>query len=156
MPDQPDFWSAAVVNVLLQDLAEMIIRPKYGTRGVLEFEGAVDPGVTTPLGEIESKGIIYGGAVIVQGAATCGGDSIASRFDGGPQYFTPTFLESIMFGLTGQHGATWQLEKYDDVLWRYAAAVSFGITFESGAEFFYKEVAGRTPYVIVKIMYAVL
>lgn len=156
MADLPDFWSNRYVNIIAQIIAELTIRPKYGLRGVLEFDDFVTAGETTSLGTIESKGIMYGGAIAIQAAGTCGGDSIGSKFDGGEQYFTPTLGEAITFGLTAQHGATWQLESYDDTLFRYAASLAFGITFEAGAEFFYKEVADRTPYLIAKLMYAVL
>lgn len=156
MTDRPDFWTQSFIDIIAQELAELTARLKYGTRGVLEFDDFVTASDVTSLGEIEGKGIIYGGAVAVQGAATCGGDAIGSILDGGPEYLTPTFLEAITFNLTAQHGGTWQLECYDDVNFRYAGALSFGITFEGALEIIYNETAGRTPYVLAKIMYAVL
>lgn len=156
MADLPDFWSNRYVNIIAQIIAELTIRPKYGTRGVLEFANFVTASDTTSLGSVEGKGIIYGGAVAVQGVAACGGDSVGSALDGGLEYFCPTMLECITFGLTAQHGGTWQLETYDDTLFRYAGSLSIGITFESKLEILYKETAGRTPYVLSKIMYAVL
>jgi len=148
-------WVART-DILLQTLQELIIRPKYGTRGLLEFQNYVTASAETSLGVITGKGVIYGGAVIVSGAATCGLDAVGSADDGGLHYFTPNFAYCNLFSLTAQHGYTWQLECYDDVLFYYALSANAGITFETSFEFFYQEGSGRTPLVISKLMYAVL
>jgi len=139
-----------------QTLQELIVRPKYGSRGVLEFANYVSANAVTSLGTISGKGVIYGGAIIVVGAASCADDQIGCKFDAEENKFTPSFIDAMRFNLVGQHGATYQLECYDEVNFRYSFGVAFGMTFESSAEFIYKEAMGRTPLVVVKIKYAVL
>ena len=148
-------WVART-DILLQTLQELIIRPKYGTRGLLEFQNYVTANAETSLGVISGKGVIYGGAIVIIGAATCKDDQVGCKFDTEATKLCPSFITCAAFNLVGPHGATYQLECYDDVNFYYSLGVQFGMTFESSAEFIYKEAMGRTPLVAVKIKYAVL
>jgi len=144
------------VDIISQTLSEMIFRPKYGTRGLIDFANYVTPNSYTILGTITGKGILYGGADVAIGSASCANDSLASSFDGGPIYDTPSLGDCKTFNLVGPHGATYQLECYDDVNFYYSAGLQFGITFETKGVLYYHERSGRMPYVVGKIMYAVI
>lgn len=148
-------WVART-DILLQTLQELIIRPKYGTRGVLEYDGYITPSTINTLGTVTGKGICYGGAVICVGGASQKADTVGSQVDGGLQYFCPAMEDCNKYSLLAQHGATWQLECYDDVNFYYAGSLGFGITFETSFSILYKENAGNIAYVSAKIMYAVL
>lgn len=154
MSDLPDFY--APVDFALQSLAEVIVRPKYGTRGMMDVIAPIDANVVNTIATVTGKGVIYGGALCVQGIASQKLDLVGSQLDGGGQYFCPTWEDMLKFGLRAKHGATWQPDCYDEINFRYASSLSFGITFETEFKILYSELSGNTPTLVLKILYAVL
>jgi len=149
----PD-WTLGV-NILMQQLDQLIQRPKYGICAPASFSGYVDANATTLLAEISGVGIIYQVFFYVQSAASQKNDCFIVEIDG-IQIPTATFLQAIQFNSVQQGNAATHMDCFDEVNFRYSGSIGYGITFESSVKAYYKETHGNTPYVSGMVLYATI
>ena len=135
----PDYWGISV-------------RPSFGgARSDMYFDN-VAASAWTILHTIVGNGIIYGGNIIVAGAATQQTDVIAMSVDG-TNLGQSIILQLNDWKFTGLYDSVVHEIFFDNVNFVYVIGLMPGITFESSIEILYQETYGRTPVVRSQIIY---
>ncbi len=109
----------------------------------------------TEILSVTGKGVIYGGAVIVDYTASQNGSFVMLEVDD-VQLSSANFFTLEAYGLDKQYCFPFYLMKYDDVNFVYTVGVMEGITFESGLRYLYEEINGDTPTVTGFLIYALM
>lgn len=149
----PDYYRG--VDIALQGLSEVINRPKYG--GAQETAGGVvvTAGEEKELASISGKGMIYGGLLFLEHTASQSSGIPKLTVDGN-LLSAMSFITMNDFNITKQWAFTLYLMTFDEVLFRYAVAVSNEITFETGFKLIYEEKENETPTVYFDLIYALI
>lgn len=153
--DQPDWWTSAFVNILMQDLAEVTNRPKYG--GALQKSDTVELLATEEhtLVTVISKGMIYGGFIMSLDANIQSLDQPRLYVDG--QLISKWAWDSLnRYGLTLPHASVISLLRYDPISPVYTAALRYGITFESSVSLRYWCTTAVSRYLTYSLLYALV
>lgn len=154
--DFKDFQQTSITNVVLQKIAELTIRPKYGAAKQLTWADSIDDGAVRTLFTESSKGIIYGGCFYSYGAAMSHGeDELIVVVDDFPLY-TPSLSGMVKRNLTQYPSGAFTLTLYDDVNYRYSVILLKGITFESSIYVRYNNVTAEDVFVDAKMIYAII
>lgn len=154
MPSDTQDWVSGI-NVEVQDLAQLIVRPKYGGAQFSEVSGAVGANTKTYALAISGKGVIYGVYAWVKSTASQEDDYFGATVDG-EDVPLPTFKESLNHNFIRHAGVEAQLSVFDEVNWRYGGTLNFGKTFESSFIIYYAEAHGRNPTVSLMAYYALI
>jgi len=101
------------------------------------------------------KGVIYGGSVTLDPAASQKGGIVSVVVDGWI-LGANDFEELNKFNQVGIHDMPAHLRMYDEINFRYCVAISSGITFEESLDIIYNETQGRTPDVTGMVYYALM
>lgn len=149
----PDYYRG--VDITLQALSELIVRPKYGGALLAWGSKTVTKDVQNTLVGIAGKGMIYGGAVWMDYNLTQADSQVWLGIDG----YTTTNLSWARlkeFGMTQPRTWPVSLLKYDSVNFIYCAGISYGITFETQVVLAYYEQNGFTPTVHYRLVYTLI
>lgn len=143
------------IDVNAQSLAQLTNRPKYGASesvlGVVQVAASTE----TDLVEVTGKGMIYGGVVHLTAAASQK-HGIPHLYIDGEDISTLSFYTQNIYQVTKGYSNPFSLLTYDEVKFRYAAAINYGFTFETGFKVTYEEDAGDTPYVVCRAAFALI
>lgn len=154
MADLPDFWESSVVNIITQDLAEIINRPKYGGARLLYGQEACPLNQWTTLFSLSGKGMVYGGLIIDIYAGANLNDSVRYSLDA-QTIFSDSFGSLNLYSVTNPLGHPVFLNKYSTADDQYCCSFSYGITFDTSVlvEFFSqvqaKDVGYRFIYALI-------
>lgn len=149
----PDYYRG--VDIILQSIAEITNRPKYGSGQNAAGYHVVTANAQTILAQITGKGMIYGGYVRIEYTSTQAGGGVFL-------YVDDEKLGSIGFdalrkwGMTVEHSYPVYLRTFDDVNFIYTVAFSHGFTFEESLRLDYIETDGTTPTAWWQIIYALV
>ena len=140
------------MNLYAQDLDEMVNRFKYGSPDSLWLDLNMDNGVYDEMFDLTGKGYVYFGNVYMVGYASHKND--AMRLTADSEIFTPrTFYNLELFHFVPA-GESWSvLRVYDDISFRYRAALAPGWTFESKYKLEYKRVSADDCSIYVDVAY---
>lgn len=153
--DQPDFWQSSVVNIITQDLAEIINRPKYGGAITGSYYASVTASSVNTLISVSAKGMIYGGFILSEGSDVQGNDYPYIEIDG-ERLSYHTFDEMKKWGYLKPHAVVPFLLCFDETNYYYSVGFCYGYTFETGFKVYYEETHGRTPTVTADLYYATI
>lgn len=153
MTDVPDWYRG--VNIAYQALAQLIVRPKYGGAVWSAVEGNVTPNDTTYAISISGKGMIY--QIFYYGYSTgiVDADYWSALIDGNP-YTGPPFshLKDYNYADAAMVGS--YITLWDTVNYKFGGGTAMGITFESSYILGFTETYGRSPYLYMRICYALI
>jgi len=143
------------MDVILQALAELIVRPKYGTALLESGTLGVTANIDNTLAEITGKGMIYGGAVWLDNTLSQANGEVRLWVD--DVNLTPlSFLRLIDYGMVKPRSWPVTINVYNNVDFIYSVGLSYGITFESKLKISYDENNGRTPTVHYRLVYTLI
>ena len=143
------------MDVILQALAELIVRPKYGTALLESGTLGVTANIDNTLAEVAGKGMIYGGAVWLDDTNSQANGEVRLWAD--DVNLSPlSFLRLIDYGMTKPRTWPVTINVYNNVDFIYSAGISYGITFESKLKISYDENNGRTPTVHYRLVYTLI
>jgi len=149
----PDYLRG--MDVTLQALAELIVRPKYGTALLEAGTLGVTANIDNPLVEIPGKGMIYGGAVWLDDTNSQANGEVRLWVD--DVNLSPlSFLRLIDYGMAKPRTWPVTINVYNNVDFIYSAGISYGITFEDKLKISYDENNGRTPTVHYRLVYTLI
>lgn len=149
----PDYYRG--VDVKLQELSQMIVRPKYGGGLLAWGSKEVTADVQNTLVGVNGKGMIYGGVVWLDYTYSQGNSEVWLGVDG----YTITnlsFAKLLAYGITKPGNWPVSLNKMDGTNLIYSVGISFGITFESQVVLAYNEQNSTTPTVHFRLIYALI
>ncbi len=149
----PDFYRG--IDVAFQSLGQIINRPKYGGADVVDGTVIVTATSGTTLVTVTGKGMIYGGYMYLDSAASQKTGSPLLNVDGN-LLTVLDFEEMNKFGLSRQWSKPYSLVKYNEVDFVYAVQLYYGITFETSFFLSYSESEGATPSVRYAVVYALI
>jgi len=149
----PDFYSG--VDVKLQELSQLIVRPKYGgglsTTSVITVAANTD----TILATIAGKGMVYGGVVLFDYTSEQKNSIPVMAVDG--EKLGAIKYETLnKYGIRQGQQYPVTLTIYDNVNFVYGVAFSYGVTFETELSVSFIELHGGTPTVYCDIIYALI
>jgi len=152
----PDYYNAKSVAAQPGDTEMRIqIRPTYGAWKRLYYSDTVPGGVTTSLGSIAGKGMIYGGNILISSTGVVDTDFLQLLLDG--TVFSNPMMQALnLFSLSKETCNPFYLLKWDSVLFVYAVGFMPGISFETSVQVRYSEAVGRTPQIIMQLFYALI
>lgn len=142
-------------NLFVQDLAELITRPKYGEGQQAARNAAVNASDFTDLANIDGRGILYGGTVRLQTTTDQYQDFVYVYIDGNA-YQWKAFVNMNRFGFIRPDAPTLVLTCYDRVHYEFACTLPGNITFETNLTIKYYENGGNTPIVNSQVCYALV
>lgn len=149
----PDHYRG--VDIKLQDLSELTIRPKYG-KAVLASGSAVAAANTgTFLTVVFGKGRLYGGSVWLDYTLTQANSEIR-LFTEQVYISSLSFFRMLEYRITNPLSSVVFLNKFDGVNYVYSAGISGDLTFESYLALAYFEKHGFTPTVHYRLLYALI
>lgn len=143
------------IDLALQSLAELIIRPKNGAAQLLAADVEVTASDKTPIGSFGGKGMIYGGLLYFTSTSTQDGSIPILSIDG-VEITDLNFWDLKQFGADVENAYPFYVRRYDDANFIYCVGISGGITFETGFELLYDEKKGKTPTVYCKVLFALI
>lgn len=128
--DFPDFQQTSITNLVLQEIAELTIRPKYGGARDLKDDKSCDSGKWTELFTISSKGMIYGGWVNQYFTGNDGYSSVKLTIDE-LEFANYTFAIGRDLGSPSAFIYPIYCVMWDSTTNEYEVCFSYGITFET-------------------------
>ena len=131
------------------------IRQQYGGAKVYGAWHTVTANAFTTLLSVSGKGMIYGGALVLDAAATQKNSYMAVFIDGS-SVLASTFERMNEYGHNNPGGYPLSLTMFDEVNFKYAVQLLYGITFETNFRIDYRESHGATPLVNLGLVYALL
>jgi len=143
------------IDIVYQNLGEIIQRPKFGIVAPAEYANFVAASAVTTLVDISGIGNIYWGSIGVTGAGIQEDDYFIFTIDGIP-LTSATFRRAEDYGTNTPRLPGVFLDKLDNVNFRYSAALGANITFETSVVIQYVETYGRNPYVVSRLVYALI
>ncbi len=146
-------WQNAI-SILAQQASELNTRWKFGAAFKAEGEGTISPLATTTLITITGTGMLYGGFLHISGSASLK-DGIPRLAIDGQIISAESWIDINDRNLNVENSLPIYLRKYDNTNFKYTAAFSQGITFESSAQFQYIELNNVIPTVKILVVYAV-
>jgi len=149
----PDYLRG--MDVTLQALAELIVRPKYGGALLAWGSKTVTASSQNTLVGINGKGMIYGGVVWLDYTLTQANSQVWLGIDG----YTLTnlsFKRLLDYSILPPRVWPATLLKYNSVDFIYSVGISYGITFETQLVLAYLEEHGTTPTVHYRIVYTLI
>lgn len=149
----PDYFRG--VDIALQALSEVIVRPKYGGIQSVSGHGTVGANIETLLAEVSGRGMLYGGFLRLEYTSSQKNGAFYLYVDGEWPGLA-SFEELNKFGITVEHSYPVYIRKYDDTSFIYCVAVSHGITFESSFKLTYVEADSTTPEIWYRVIYALI
>jgi hypothetical protein len=149
----PDWYRG--VDIAYQALSEMIVRPKYGGCQIASGNTVVTASDETDLVTVSGKGMIYGGMIYLDAAATQK-NSVPRLHIDGAAIFGLSFLTQNDWGFDTQYLRPAFLQLYDNAAFKYATSFGYGITFETSVKLSFIESHGATPTVFYFLHYAVI
>lgn len=153
--DFPDFQKISLFNLKLQELSEVINRPKYG--GALLSEDTVE---LTASGEhvfvtVEGKGMLYGGFISSVDSNIVDTDVPRLRVD--DQLISSWSWDALRrYNFSSPNALVFYLLCYDEVAPTYAVALSYGITFETSLSLRYYCTTADSRYISYSLLYALV
>ncbi|KKM97804.1 hypothetical protein LCGC14_1164370 [marine sediment metagenome] len=149
----PDYYSR--VDVAIQALSEMVVRPKFG--GALMEAGSMEvvANIANPLVAVAGKGMIYGGVLWLDNTSTQA-NSEAQLWLDGTNLNNLSFLRLRDYGLDNPRSTVVTIKKYDPTNFIYSAGFSYGLTFDAVLSLMYREQHGVTPTVHWRLVYTLL
>ena len=144
------------IDIRLQGLAQMQSRSMYGN--LLQSRGstAALANGTKELISVSGVGVVYGGYIFLDAAASQKTDQPGFSADGGLQTFQDTFQNLFSMGHNNANNGLVQLSIYDDDNYVYGVLFNGPITFENAFILVYSEANGNTPTVKYCLMYATI
>ncbi len=130
-----------------------MIRPKFGGAQFSWGLKNVVANASTTIITVSGKGVIYGGAVILDHTGTQR-DCVPHIKVDGTVLGNSSFSGMNKYGIEIEHSMPVYLLKYDDVAFVYAGGLSSGISFEESFSVTYDETHGATPEVVCSAHYA--
>ncbi len=147
-------WVART-DILLQTLAEVITRYKYGGFNSVRYYDYIPASVLTTVITVSGRGLILGGFYDTYGTTIQRDDYVTVNVDGSFSQ-GETYLDMALEGrLVPVRGIPF-LSAFDEVNFIYAAGWNVDVTFESSFQVGYAEEHGNTPEVEVVITYAII
>lgn len=143
------------VDVALQALSQLIVRPKYGGALLAWGSKTVTASVQNTLVGINGKGMIYGGAVWLDYTLTQGSSQVWLGIDG-YTVSNLSFTRLIQYGINKPRSWPVSLLHLDSVNFVYSVGISYGLTFETQLVLAYYEQNGFTPTVHYRLIYALI
>lgn len=132
-----------------------IVRPRFG--GALRSYDLrnVTGSAPTTLISVVGKGMLYGGLLSLDEAASQKNSIVRLKVDG--QYISgPSFYFLNYYGTTIAGAYPVVLTKYDETNFVYGVTFSYGVTFETELALVYQEEHGGTPLIYSEMIYALL
>lgn len=149
----PDHYRG--VDVAYQALAQMIVRPKYGGALLESGSEAVGANTSVLLALGLGKGMIYGGNVWLDAAASQANSEVQLTIDG-VIITTLSFLRLNEYRIVNPRTSVVTLNRYDPVSHIYSVGISYGVTFETYVMLVYKETHGNTPTAHYRLVYSLI
>ncbi|MFZ2149258.1 MAG: hypothetical protein WAV28_18765 [Sedimentisphaerales bacterium] len=132
-----------------------VVRPRYGGAKYVAWQKQAQANQDTTMGEVEGKGVIYGGSILCVYTSTQK-NSLPKIIIDGVELVSASFYSMIYYGIIAKKAAPFYLMKYNDADFIYGAGILPGITFESSVVVKYGERNGATPTLVGWIVYALL
>ncbi len=142
-------------NISVQDLAELIMRPKYGAGTAGDIQVVCSAGTTTTLLTVNAKGMIYWGHLYAPGA-------VDHQTDQPILYLDESLISSQSFGtlrarrITKPHEGSMYTILFDDTLYDYGVGIGPQHTFESKVELKYNNKSAESITVFGGLIYATI
>jgi len=149
----PDYYRG--MDVAYQALAEMVVRPKYGGALAEASELVVTGSVLNTLFTVAGKGMIYGGYLWVDYTSSQK-DSIVKLEIDGEVLLGESFNGMNIYGVKRPGSFVESLFTFDEINYRYAVGLCYGITFETSLKMHYHELHATTPIVSWRVIYALI
>jgi len=149
----PDYYRG--VDIAYQALAELIVRPKYGSATPAIASKNVTANDETSIVSVSGKGMLYGGLLYLTPVASQKNDKPYLYCDGS-KLSNLSFLTMSDLYISVAYSQAFYNLKYDDANKIYSAAICPYLTFESSFEVAYEETHGNTPMVYVRALYAII
>jgi len=149
----PDYYRG--VDIAYQALSQMIIRPKYGAAIRTQGMAAVTANAITTIATVAGKGMVYGGLLMLQSAASQRNSAPYIHVDGA-LLNNLTFFGLQRYGVEGEANYPMKILRYDEVNFIYSVGFLYGITFETSLTITYFEDHGATPVVVSHLVYALI
>ena len=149
----PDYYRG--VDIAYQALAEMIVRPKYGAAQLAAGVVAAVANSEKTLFTVSGKGMVYGGTIITNPAATQQ-NSVPKIYCDSQDLNNLTLLQMDDFNIkTAYSNAVYSL-KYDIPSLEFCVAICPYLTFETELKCTWDEKHGATPTIIYRVFYALV
>lgn len=143
------------VDLASQELAKLTSRENFGAVQVSNTIGAVTPSAENILLSVSGEGIIYGGILGLDAAASQKTDIPRLYVDGG--LIANLAWEGLnKYNANTNEAAGVYLLKYDDTAFVYSGAFTRGITFENSFAIHYVENNGNAPTVFAVLPYTLI
>jgi len=152
---QCDASGNLTLNLKAQDLSEIINRPKYGAANFAGGEIVVTANAETLLTTVLGKGIIYSGSFFTAWTSSQENSNVRLYIDG-TLISSPRWGGMFTWAQASIHNTVIYLLCYDSVNFKYSAAISPFITFETSVTLKYLERHGGTPTVNGGVWYALV
>ena len=110
---------------------------------------------TTSLGIYTGKGVIYGGVIYSSPVSSIINDIITVKVDGN-EILSSTWSTVMYYGMVRHGDFIGHLSMYDNVNFKYALNIQYGITFEGTIEVEYTETYGNSPFISSNIVYGLM
>lgn len=149
----PDWYMGA--NIAYQDLAQMIVRPKYGGTKLHYVTGALPASTATLVMYISGTGMHYGAYFYIDAVDVVDNDYLSFYIDG-ESLSLPVFGSFINYNFATPPGTEPFMTFCDRVNHVYAGCTGMGKTWETAYALYYNETYGRNPLVTLYYYYALL
>ena len=131
------------------------VRQIYGAAHTEQNATLVVASVATPILDVSGKGIIYGGALLLDYTSTQKNSYPEIRIDG-VELSVLTMIDLMKFSLVKDKSCPFYILHYDEKNFIYTVGIQPGMTFEVSFELIYNENHATTPFVLAWITYALL
>ena len=143
------------VDVAYQELAQVIVRPKYGGALLESDSRQIGEGAPIILFEVAGKGMTYGGVVWLDHTLTQANSIVAVDID--DQVINDlSFVRLRDYGITNPLIWPVTLLDFDTVYKIYAVGFSYGLTFEKNLKVWYEDKYNTAPTVHWRFVYTLL
>ena len=143
------------VDVTAQTLGQIINRPKYGGAVLSAGSAGVWANSSRKLVGIDGKGMVYGGSVWLDASGSQSNSQVLMVLDDG-LIEGLSFVRLKDYGVVNPRSAVISLNVFDGENYIYSVGISYGLTFETGLDLWYKEEHGLAPTVHYRIIYALI